>query len=85
MQIKIASMHTMTHSDEQIKAFTLINVPLACMLNDIPIMAISAKGGPGMHIPERSPLAIGWVVVTKASIQYQSSRVMTSDSILNST
>ena len=38
-----------------------------------------------MRIPERSPLAIGRVVVmTKASIQYQSSRVMTSDSILNS-
>lgn len=71
MQIKIALMHTMAHSDEQIKAFKLMNLPLACMLNDIPFIAKPTQDGPGMRIPERSPLAIGRVVVmTKGSIQF---------------
>jgi hypothetical protein len=34
MQINIASMHIMAHSDEQIKAFSLTNLSLACMLSD---------------------------------------------------
>lgn len=60
-------------SDEQIKAFKLMNLPLACMLNDTPIIAKPTQDGPGMRIPERLPLAIGrvaMVVMTKASIQY---------------
>lgn len=50
-----------------------MNLPLACMLNDTPIIAKPTQDGPGMRIPERLPLAIGrvaMVVMTKASIQY---------------
>ena len=39
MQIKIALMHTMARSDDQSKAFRLMNLPLACMLNDTPVIA----------------------------------------------